>query len=109
MKKTKNTSIKLLWSEQGAQKAAWWNHIDYSTSVASALATAKQHFGAPGVQPGRRWFHRARQEIYYVRSDTKSGFSLLPAARLWCCIYFRDPRDATWFRLNHSFENESHC
>lgn len=103
MCKSKNTSIKLLFSDEGSGNS-WWTCRDYSENVDAALELALILFGKPGTQKGRRWFYRIRQEIYYTRleRDLRLGtvsFVSVPQFRHWCWIYFRDPGDAVWFKL----------
>jgi hypothetical protein len=94
----KNTRITLLYSDEN--KNSPWSAINQSDQVDQALNFARQEFGASGTQADRRWFYRVRDELYWVKLDqTATGWRNVPRVRYWCDIYFRDPKDATWFQL----------
>jgi hypothetical protein len=94
----KNARITLLYSDENRNSP--WSLINQTDIVDQALDFARQEFGASGTQAGRRWFYRIRDEIYWVKFDqTVSGWRNVTRVRYWCDIYFRDPKDATWFQL----------
>jgi len=94
----KNTRITLLYSDEN--KNSPWSLINQSDQVDQALNFARQEFGAAGTQAGRRWFYRVRDEFYWVELDqTATSWRNVARVRYWCDIYFRDPKDATWFQL----------
>lgn len=92
----KNTKITMLYSNRNRNSP--WSTVNQTHGVDQALVFARQEFGPGGTQAGRRWFYRIRDEFEYViEGDIK--WKNVPRIRQWCDIYFRDPRDATWFNL----------
>lgn len=77
-----------------------WSGVNNLTQVDQSLDFARNEFGPGGTQCGRRWFYRLRNETYYIKVDvTDKSWKQIPRTRYWCDIYFRDPKDATWFQL----------
>ncbi len=83
----KSTRISVLAQELGN---GWWTRQDYEEAVDYALDLAEQLFGKGGTRKGK-WFHRTRFEWLDSAPEV--------IQRQWCDIYFRDPKDATWFQL----------
>lgn len=94
----KNTRISLLYTQ--ANRSSPWSSLSHSDAVDQALEFARKEFGANGTQAGRRWFYRFREELFRTTIDQYDGrLRSIPSIRHWCDIYFRDPKDATWFQL----------
>lgn len=94
----KNTRISLLYTQ--ANRHSPWSAFSYSDEVDHALELARTEFGANGTQLGRRWFYRFREELFWSTVDEAADrWRSIPGVRHWCDIYFRDPKDATWFQL----------
>ena len=94
----KNTRITMLYSDQVSKSL--WHEINNVDQVDQSLDFARQEFGPSGTQAGRRWFYRIRDEIYWGNGNIdKDIWRRYPRTRYWCDIYFRDPKDATWFQL----------
>jgi hypothetical protein len=83
----KSTKISVLAEEHGQ---GWWTRQSYEEHVFSMLILAQNLFGKGGTRKGT-WFHRTRYEWLDSAPDV--------IKRKWCDIYFRDPKDATWFQL----------
>jgi hypothetical protein len=81
------------------QANGWWTRQDYEEAVDYALDLAEQLFGKGGTRKGT-WFHRTRYEWVDSADFIK---------RKWCDIYFRDPRDATWFQLKKNSLSSQMC
>ena len=84
----KSTRISVLNSEHGQ---GWWTHYSYAEHVTHALILARRLFGKAGMGSDRTWFYRTRHERVSSAPDV--------IRRTWCDIYFKDPKDATWFQL----------
>jgi hypothetical protein len=83
----KSVRISVLAQEHGS---GWWTRASYDEQVEYALTLAKQLFGKGGTRKGT-WFHRTRYEWLDSAPDV--------IKRKWCDVYFKDPKDATWFQL----------
>ena len=94
----KNTRITMLYSDRTRNSP--WSTVNQTHDVDQALVFAEREFGPGGTQAGRRWFYRIRDEIYWGNGNIdKDIWRRYPRTRYWCDIYFRDPKDATWFQL----------
>ena len=88
----------MLYSDQVSKSL--WHEINNVDQVDQSLDFARQEFGPSGTQAGRRWFYRIRDEFDWSEfGKTTTKWRQVPRIRQWCDIYFRDPRDATWFSL----------
>jgi hypothetical protein len=83
----KSTKISVLAEEHGS---GWWTRASYDEQVEYALTLAKQLFGKGGTRKGT-WFHRTRYEWLDSAPDV--------IKRKWCDVYFKNPKDASWFQL----------
>jgi hypothetical protein len=83
----KSTRISVLLSEDGQ---GWWTRRSFEEHADRTLMLAKELFGPGGTKLKRPWFHRRRFEWVENTCVLK---------RTWCDIYFKDPKDATWFQL----------
>ena len=94
----KNTKITMLYSDRTRNSP--WPTVNQTHDVDQALVFAEREFGPGGTQAGRRWFYRIRDEFDWSEfGKTTTKWRQVPRIRQWCDIYFRDPRDATWFSL----------
>lgn len=95
--KIKTTKLQFKYSEDDG--ATWWSTVDWSEDVSDRNLLATQLFGKPGTQCNRRWFWRITEEWYYIRVGDDKKWHSLPRRRLWYNMYFRSPKDATYFQL----------
>ena len=84
----KSTRISVLAEEKGN---GWWTRQSYDDQVNRTLGLAQRLFGKSGTKSDRAWFHRTRFEWLDSAPEV--------IQRKWCDIYFKDPKDATWFQL----------
>ena len=78
----------------------WFNHPTIEYNKAKFIPRAKDAFGEPGVQWGRRWFYKTNYEHYVERTAIDSGGWLSASRRrMFLDFYFKRPEDATWFQL----------
>ena len=76
-----------------------WSYVNQYWVVDEALELANREFGPGGTQAGRRWFYRIRDELVWKTEDNFKKWRRGSRIIQWCDIYFRDPKDATWFNL----------
>lgn len=93
----KSTRISVLAEEQGN---GWWTKRDYEEDVYYTLGLAQLLFGKGGTRKGT-WFHRTRYEWLDSAPDV--------IKRKWCDVYFKDPKDATWFQLKRDSLSSLAC
>ena len=93
----KNTRITMLYSDRTQNSP--WSTVNQTHDVDQALVFAEREFGPGGTQAGRRWFYRIRDELVWKTEDNFEKWRRGSRIIQWCDIYFRDPKDATWFNL----------
>ncbi len=83
-----------------AEASDWWTAPNIEFKKHELIPRAKDVFGEPGIQTGRRWFYKTNREYFYNRTPTlDGGWVSVSRTRMFLDFYFKRPEDATWFQL----------
>ena len=97
MSANKTTRLRFKYTEDDG--ASWWTAQDWTEEVEAHQQLAHKLFGEPGTQCNRRWFWRVTEEWFQHRIGDDKKYHTIPRRRLWYNMYFRNPKDATYFQL----------